>query len=136
MRECRRIWWRRKTQSTLRPRARDWKTSLRGPKEHINRSISHSGSSAQYIGDTRKRGRILTFMWSFGSLPLPFLKLFMCYPASLLTPCSILVGSVLSPLILQREYHGYTGIPGPSLGDMRGDSGLLGSDLHMSSRQP
>ena len=26
-----------------------------GPKDHINIGISHSGSQAQYTGDTRKR---------------------------------------------------------------------------------
>ena len=41
----------------------------KGPKDHINIRISHSGPKAQDKGDSRHHGirGILVFMWSFGS---------------------------------------------------------------------
>ena len=41
----------------------------RGPKDHINIRISHSGLKAQYKGESKiVVGRILVFKWSFGPL--------------------------------------------------------------------
>ena len=47
---------------------------LRGPNDHINMRILHSGFKAQYKGDTRIHG-ILMFKWSAGALILTGIRL-------------------------------------------------------------
>ena len=47
------------------------RVSFRGPKDHINIRISHSGSEAHYEGIPEIQSyRILRFMWPFGALSL------------------------------------------------------------------